>query len=397
MDNLTLIHLVSEQTLQNLLPTLALRPSHVIQVRSSDPRFDRTPSYLETACREAGLTETKFLTPETIPGASPDITETSAFLTTLCERQKGHSLCLNFTGGTKLMSIGSYRVAEHLRIPSLYTDTLHRRNFVDGGTGPFLKILPELHSFLNQITVPVVMAAQGKEFRKDSITPQLLEFGKAAWSIRSQHHEAVAAWTSRIRTAVPRDKNGRVESKSGKLKDFLLSPLPFPEADAAQDYLDAAVQAGLLSVDASGEVHMQTEPKRSAVERVSNLLDGAWLELAVAAAANDGSRYGDIHWSVQPSDQTGEDYGETDLIAVDRRRLNLAVVSCKTSTAHVSSLEHLSSWRDRTRTLGGSHASGILCLFRVKSPDEEGRLRAMGKKMGIEILIGDEIVTHFSE
>jgi hypothetical protein len=225
------------------------------------------------------------------------------------------------------------------------------------------------------------------------MTEPLLEFGKTAWDLRMSHHEAISAWTGAVRKAIP-SKGNRIDGNLANLTRFLQTPLPRTSSEAAADYLDAAVQAGLLRVAPDGHAYFATEPRRSGVERISNLLDGAWLELAVANMVRGGSRFVDLHWSVEPN-QADEDYGETDLIAVDRENLNLAVISCKTSTEHVSKLEHLSSWRDRTRTLGGSHATGHLCLFRAKSPDQADSLHTMGRNMKVQVHIGDEIPAYF--
>ncbi|MBP7948968.1 MAG: hypothetical protein KA004_04875 [Verrucomicrobiales bacterium] len=391
MSHTTLIHLVSGERMQNLLPLLALKPRTVFQLCSDSPAILAAAEHTAAAARQAGI-EADFRI-EKLPGATPTTQDVRHAHKQLLSVFPG--AVVNITGGTKLMSLGAYLGANEFHdSPILYCDTANR-TFVQVGEAPLpphMKSFPEVASLL---TVPVVMAAQGKPFREDAITPDLLAFGSAAWDLRSRDHESIAAWTSRIRSAVPR-KNGRVEKSKPLLRRFLATPLPFPESPAAIDYLDAAVAAGLLAVDPAGAVRMIADPKPSSVERVSNLLDGAWLELAVAAMAGNATRYGDLHWSVQPPDQTGADYGETDLIAVDRQKLNLAVISCKTSTQHVSTLEHLSSWRDRARTLGGSHAAGHLCLFRAKSSDEAARLHAMGRTMGLHVHISAEIPAHFA-
>lgn len=65
---MNLVHLVSEQTLQNLIPLLALRPSTVIQIRSSDVRFGSAAENLKRAV--ASLAET-----QTYAGYSPEFIE----------------------------------------------------------------------------------------------------------------------------------------------------------------------------------------------------------------------------------------------------------------------------------------------------------------------------------
>lgn len=393
MNSTTIIHIVSEQRMQNLLPLLALNPARVIQICSNDAKFLTAAAHTAAAAKEAGLTA--IFENHEIANSSPSIEDMRHAVKHLVANFPG--AIVNITGGTKLMSLGAYLGAsEFLDSPILYCDTANRRFMpVDK------KALPaQMLSFdevAKLLTVPIVMVTQGKNFRDDTITAVLLDFGREAWRLRAENHEAISTWTGSIRSALPRDANGRIEKDKQVLSRFLTLPLPFPQSDAAGDYLDAAVQAGLLSVSVTGSVHMIAAPKKSAIEFVSNLLDGAWLELAVAAAAMSGARYSDVRWSVQPTNQVGEDYGETDLLVVDLDRLNLAVISCKTSTHHVSRLEHLSSWRDRARALGGLHATGHICLFRTKNATEEADLQKIAKNMGLSVHVGDAMLEHFSQ
>lgn len=393
-----LIHLVSEQTLQNLLPTLALRPEAILQVRSSDARFASIPGHLEDACRKAGLNSMQFLPVVTIPSASPSIEETESVLNEIRMRQDANTLCVNLTGGTKLMSIGAYRFAEYHRLASLYTDTQNRRAFADAATAPWPQPLPLLPETVDQLTVPVVMAAQGKTFSEDTISEAMLDFGRRAWDLRTEHHEAISAWTEKIRESVPRSNNGKVTNNPQDLKTFLTKPLPSATSEAASDYLDAAADAGLLRVDLSGRTFLATQASKTDIERTMNLLDGAWLELAVAAFARRGTRFADVHWSIMPeSAGDAADYGETDLVLLDRKKLRLAIISCKSSLKHLSKLEHLSSWRDRARTLGGSYAAVHLAVFQASDPSEVASMKKLGKAMGISVHVGDEIRSFFSE
>jgi len=88
---MTLLHLVSEQTMQNLLPLLALKPKTVVQVRSRDDRFHQAAENLKRAV--VSLQKTPFyrdLAPEffevVIDEASPSTDRT--------RRKVGESLSL---------------------------------------------------------------------------------------------------------------------------------------------------------------------------------------------------------------------------------------------------------------------------------------------------------------
>ncbi len=123
----TLIHLVSEQTMQNLLPILAFRPTRVVQIRSRPTRFHTAANNLRIAVAEASqLPSYHDLHPEfieeTINEDSPSVEHARAVVTRHLEANP--NALVNITGGTKLMSIGAYLAAEVSRqCARLYCDT----------------------------------------------------------------------------------------------------------------------------------------------------------------------------------------------------------------------------------------------------------------------------------
>ena len=136
---MNLIHLVSEQILQNLLPLLALRPTNVIQIRSADPRFAKAAQSLKNAVGALARTPR-------YRGFAPEffgevINETSRSLDAT-RRKVGGALALwpgavvNLTGGTKLMSIGAWMAAEYQHEPVLCCDTQERRFVLEGKGQP---------------------------------------------------------------------------------------------------------------------------------------------------------------------------------------------------------------------------------------------------------------------
>ena len=405
MDNLTLIHLVSEQTMQNLLPTIALRPARVIQVRSSDPRFEKTPSFLETACKTAGLTNIEFLPPETIQDTSPGIIETYDFLTALCKKWTNTPVYLNVTGATKLMSIGAYLVAKHLQLPSFYTDTQTRRNFVNGNTGEFSEALPNLQELLSRINVPTVLAAQGKapgDWRGDTVSEKELSFGRIAWELRSQHSNdfTQSKFGEKIRDFFRRDE-GKFPKKLEDLQTLtkldLLESLEDPIPNSIIDYLHAAVHAGYLQTADSGfiltEGPEQKDKLKSHIEKINNILVGSWLELAVLSFLNRSPAYHDTHWSVEATKQ-GQDraeYGETDIVTIHTNSSSLEIISCKTSLGGPHGpqpLEHLEGLRTRANNLGGNHSRATLAVFSHPNPIE---LQKRGKLLKVNVIVGEEI------
>ena len=146
-DMTTLIHLVSGQTLQNFLPMLALQPDRVIQIRSSDRRFDRPCAALHRAAALAGFPGK--IEDRVIPAESPGIGESEAAVRAALEGCGGQTAVVNLSGGTKLMAIGALRAAGNLH-PAFYCDTESRGEFVPDRrckqAGPFLDLRSEVQA-----------------------------------------------------------------------------------------------------------------------------------------------------------------------------------------------------------------------------------------------------------
>jgi hypothetical protein len=96
------------------------------------------------------------------------------------------------------------------------------------------------------------------------------------------------------------------------------------------------------------------------LERLENILDGGWLELAVISALRETATYGDFHWSVAP--RRGQDaYGEANVVCLNLERGAVHVISCKTSLE--KPLEHLEALRERSLYLGGRFAEATLAIL----------------------------------
>jgi len=134
-SNLTLIQLISEQTMQNLLPVLRLQPTKLVHLAT--PRTEaRSPLIAEAAWQSKCPVEL-----ETIRLSNmPSMREAHGAVVRSIEDTKsdGVECIVNFTGGTKLMSIGAYVAALNNKTASLYVDS-QEAVFVDGQTGDGLE------------------------------------------------------------------------------------------------------------------------------------------------------------------------------------------------------------------------------------------------------------------
>lgn len=387
----------------NLLPLLALRPRHVIQICSNEPRIRQGALRLEAAAREAGC-DAQFQIHE-IDSTSPRADQIKHAHKQLLSIFPGG--VVNLTGGTKMMSLGAYLGAsEFHEVAILYCDTASKA-FIQMGKSSLPSWIPTFDEIVRSLTLRIVMAAHGnvpESWRFDAASASLLAFGNHAWQLRTRHADAFHAcrFGDSIRSFYRSDR-GKIPSSAEKLKSLIEADLTSAIAgelpEPVTSFLSAAAVAGLLVRLDCGGFRLADGPAgkdklRSHVERCANLLDGSWLELAVLDFITRSPLHLDPHWSVEPLGANSAAYGETDLIAVNARHAALEIISCKSSLKQP--LEHLEGLRTRANNLGGSHALATLAILHAGTPPEQERLRRWGRLLRVNILIGQEIPRHFS-
>ncbi|MBX3746388.1 MAG: DUF1887 family protein [Verrucomicrobiae bacterium] len=404
---MTLLHLVSQQTMQNLLPLLAMRPSLVIQVRSSDERFRQAAEDLKAAViamrKQPGFHD---LNPEfrdwDIGEATPGVDSS--------RRAVGEALApwpqavVNLTGGTKPMAIGAFLAAQSEGRPVLYCDT-HQRRFTSMNDRQPLPSLPAFDDVATTLNVETVMAAHGipiSHWKFQTASAALTEFGRIAFELHIHHRSAFRdklpasgkTYGESLRAHF-RSENGSVPSKRSALQSLLESPLPTPPSEPVLAFLKAAESAGLLQRNHQGEFLPGCQPTRGDVQRVANLLGGSWLELyTLDLLQRAHPRFLDPHWSVEPSGSAEASFGETDLVCVDTAHAALRIISCKTSPKQA--LEHLTALSQRRRDLGGSHAKATLAVLEAGNNQPE-QFEKWGRLLNVEVLVGTEIARRLSQ
>ena len=162
-SNLTLVQLISEQPMPNLLPILRLRPKRLIHITT--PKTRSQSDHLLRAAHAAGIKpEIELVQLSDMPGISEVFEEVNQLLIQMNEADE--SCVVNFTGGTKLMSIGAYAAALTQKVPSLYVDGADAR-FVDGNTSSKMRELFDddwsFASISNQLQVHILGIAHGTE------------------------------------------------------------------------------------------------------------------------------------------------------------------------------------------------------------------------------------------
>lgn len=362
---LTLIQLVSEQTMQNVLPALAMEPRSVVLLHTS--RTARQCQWIAAALRKAGLE----FEPRMIPLTEmPDSRETAARIReTIGEAvSSGFDPLVNFTGGTKLMSIGAFAATLGAKCPSFYVDTEHRK-FIDGGHVPAHPIMADPWELLPKaeakLSVDVICAAHGIEQISAGRDPSpYLEL--------AEHLRRVPLEEAACHAAVKNLKTSRI--KPADALDLIDRPLGSLPSRAA----DLAASAGLI--EKQGKDWHLPSSSRAALKRFADgdrwsdiaefhralaplqesqsMLAGGWWEVCVWEAARQSGRFRDLRWSVQlgaPSVAV-----EEDILAVDG--FNLAIMSCKRGGEGGRLRRALEEFETAARHVGGAFASKFFCV-----------------------------------
>jgi hypothetical protein len=411
-----LIQLISEQTMPNLLPVLRLKPVHLTHfvTAKTAPRS----AWIAEAARQAGIKPSVEIAKLS---AMPAIPETfNAVKAAIVESHKaGQTPIVNFTGGTKLMSIGAFVAALHQdhKAASFYVDT-EGETFVDGGTIEGLADLFEkdfsFTPLLRTLTVNTIAVANGRQrvtAGKDW-TPMLPLAKHLFDNISDEEHTLDALHGPR--GILP---GGREPRRAGEWLAKLDQPVHLPAK-----VRDLAVAAGLLRMD--GQDAKLPNSTRAELERLDKLqrdweaqapsaeqsgrssrkplfpiyelfkatqplqaslafLTGAWWEVVVADAAGRSGLFRDIRWSANVGQKGGADL-EEDILAVDG--VEIVCISCKRGGAKARLLPQLEELNARARSIGGNFTRRFLAVCLPILGRTGDNLCQRARELGINII-----------
>lgn len=380
---MTLLHLVSDQTMQNLLPLLALKPSHVIQIRSRPQKFAASAHQLKDAVAAMGRTLLyadlrPTFADEVIAEDSPSVETTRQVVARLLGEHPG--IVVNVTGGTKLMSLGALaavRQAESsLGMAAVYCDT-QARHFVWLHGQPAVA-LPEFEHLAATLTLEGVLAAHGvspDKLRSVRPSAEQLAFAHGVHELRLKQGDAVGRFARRLRDQL---HPGNKDITKSAIDGVLACGLPGPDNDTEHEYLKLAAEAGLVSERNGKWFYRLTGNTLRAEDRVRAALDinkallGGWFELHVYARMAASGRFTDLRTEVQSRDRSQQAIGETDIMGIDLKQLGLVFVSCKLSDEFLSKpLEHVFATRHRALEFGGTFAQTVFCVRDFRDPNKQ--------------------------
>ena len=389
-----LLQLVSDHAMENLLPVMALRPAKLLLVRAADKNAESAVANLRAVMPVLAKDPAfKGYQPKIIDlplaNATPDIAETRDLIARELIASPG--AMVNFTGGTKLMSIGAHLAASVFGRASFTFDHSQMR-FVDAHTGRHER-WPELGALSKHFTPRLLLAIQGRnldDYRHEPASDPLRAFGLKAYELRNQHSAAIEAFIKSLRAQFL-TQNGRLPQEPEELKTLLAKPLP-AGGDPIRFLLTSATSAGLTRSDGQAW-RLSAAPERRAVERSLHLLSNGWLELAVLDCLQRNPRYQHPMWGFEHAKSSSGDHHDADILCLDTRSNSLRLICCRVTLTR-SPAEHLEGLAARARKLGGA-----ACTFVLYKPaqGQEPLIRSEARRLGIDAAIeADEIVKAFS-
>ena len=393
----TLIQLVGGQTMPNLLSAVAVRPDCIVHLWTRKTRA--ASEQLRDACRAAGLAaRIRFVELSDMPG----IEETRAAVSRAAAEDP--DCVVNFTVGTKPMSIGAHAAAAEKGLPSLYVDT-DSGEFRDGATAPgFPDLFAERDTSLTTakaaLDVHVIACANGVS-SVDAGSPWRPLAPLAALLLRDGALEE-ACWKAAdgLSKAVESDRDW-FRQREALLRIYGRPVSGFPEA-----VLQTATAAGLAerhgqdwywnpALASDCEAMRPGMPSREATRALEkakmpfDFFHGKWWEVAVTAFLDGRGLYRDLRWNVQTA-MRGQNPIEEDVLGVEGA--NLLYVSCKHGNFNKGLARTVEEVDASARRLGGSFARKILAVCNPpKSDRQTDGLRRRCAQLGIELLFRTDL------
>ncbi len=395
----TLIQIVSEETMPNLLAAMAIKPERVVHLCT--PAMANSSAALERAygqaCVKTSVTMRRL-------GEHPGMIELNDVVASAI-REAGDAV-VNFTGGTKLMSIGAYAAATRAKTPSVYVDTA-AGEFVDGlSGGDFKALFPNgtaISQVSRQLSVNGIATANGVERvsggKQWKDYAPLADFLLRNPSVEQKCHDAVTDLLNR--------EPHSFQQAQAYYRDVYAKRLSIPEAAG-----ELGVAAGLLEKKSTGycpaakwlsrfggfNLAKEKFPPNilfSAAEEARwpfTFFNGNWWEIAVIRYLAENGRYRDLRWSVDAGSRGGASTDmEEDILGVDN--VNLLYVSCKRGGDKAKLSRILEDVNSSAKRIGGKFAHKVLAVFIDLKGAQECRVKNRCRELHIDLLERREVAS----
>ena len=397
IENTKLIQIISRQTMPNLLAAMAVKPARIVHICT--PSMKGVSAALTKAYREAGV---KVDVQELAVDEKPLMPEMFAAVT---QAIKGESAAVvNFTGGTKPMSIGAYGAANAARVPSFYVDT-DRGEFLDGRTGQGLvDFFPNGDLSLGQVNRQLTVNCSARANGVERVTGGLDWKPDAALADRllrdpdleENCHDYVAEAVSKVPHNYQQAKD--------HWSSWYSQPLDYPE-----EICKLGVEAGLFEEEngcyyAARRWSAKIEgldlancryPRDVIFDAMQDVawpfvfFNGNWWEIAVMRAFAESGKARDLRWSVDAGSRSGGSTDmEEDILGVDG--VNLLYVSCKRGGDKAKLSRTLEDVNSSGLRLGGDFAHKVIAVYKEISGKDRQAILNRCRELHLQLFTRDD-------
>jgi len=292
-----MIALVSQQRMQNIIPVLqnGAEYERLWLIRSTDADVPNSRFALALQQTIGALEDILDVRSADPSVGAYGVADTQAIVATLLE-ENGGAAVVNFTGGTKCMSIGAYLAAWQAQVSALYVDTANEELvwfYPDG------RVQKEEFDLAGRLTVRTYLKANGrnvdeKRTRKHSLNQTAIDAARRLRDLWPSCVEALEAFG----VAISQKKNS----------------LPSLDLEVA------------TILEAGGLAKKNDVGNWQATPRGRSFLTGRWLDALVYTCLVDSGEFDDVQLDLRLEGV------ENELDVMATRRGQLALIECKSGS-----------------------------------------------------------------
>ena len=350
-----LIQLMGEQTIPNILPISIIKPNRVYNLctEKTTKQGERVNKGVKNKYRGGIESSTQKLRDADLGGTRQACKE-------LLAKHKGEHITLNLTGGTKLMSLAMYQIAEKTAEDVSVIYVQHGQQ--------------EIITRLKRASWDIANT-EGEQAAGDLEIMDFLEVGEQA-------PESVKGW----HPLVPAAKAIQQMADSINAGKALQGSANDPDRKMLSKLRRAALKAPQLQKSfAKANCLFSAINSHEAINNTS-FLDGMWWEVLVADYLERSGKYREVMCSVKTS--ISEECGTTDVdvLATDGR--TLTCFSCKRSLKNPGS--EINKHASRSRKLGGAYIKSGIAVYKGNNASYTA-LKNLAKAEKMEVLTGPDV------
>ncbi len=362
-----LIQLVGAQAQPNVICAKAINPDILINLYTSKTQIQK--NNIETFCRKK---YPKIELHSEKMEDFPSVKETFNKCLSLIESYAGNDIYINYTGGTKPMSIGAFLVDLKKKVELLYVDGTEIKKGIE--LSPDGKV---------SLSLEEILLAAGKKITKKDLTEAELEI---AQEIRRQKartpHWFLSLYAPQKEESLKQTFKEDQEEFKKKLQKYELKINRDAEREEFRPLINLLEKHGWLTRNKGQLCFGATQFK--SLQNQNTFITGAWWEAVLVNELRKILPESEVYWSVF-CDNLEDDIA----LAIDGR---FYLISCKTGNANekYSFTKEFRRIKDRAKDLGGINGTAVFAYYGHSSNIAQ-QVRRESRKLKIPIIEKEDL------